>query len=78
MSYTKQISTESTTYCSQIRINGHDSVEFKYVNTIEGKKEGTYRTPEQCVEDGAITLEDQELFGVMLEKLANFYNPDKL
>ncbi len=77
MSFTKQISTESTTYCNQIRINGHNSVELRYTNTIEGKKENTFKTPQECVEDGAITIEEQEIFSTMLGKLADFYNPDK-
>ena len=77
MSITKQIETESITYCSEIRIKGHSSVQFKYVNTTEGKLRGELKTPEECVTEGAITLEEQELFSSMLLKLCDFYNPDK-
>ena len=78
MAFTKQISTESTTYCNEIRIKGHTSVEFRYMNTIEGKKDGVYKTPQECLDDGAITQEEQDLFSTMLEKLCNYYNPDKI
>lgn len=79
MAFKKEIpSAESTTYCYEIIIRGHESVSLSYTNTHEGFKGTELKTPQECMDDGAITLEEQALFSEMLGKLADFYNPDKV